>query len=165
MLALAKRLDTLRADTPALRGQLQTDITVVNMSDNGQAPATKEDLAKLRDELLEVTGKLVAESETRLLEVTGKLVTESETRLLEAMGKLVYESETRLLEAMGKLVYESETRLLKAFYGFAESNRREISDLTRSDSSLRERLDTIENRVLQIEKRLNFPQPPSPASS
>lgn len=105
------------------------------MSDNGQVPATKEDLAKLRDELLEVTGKLVTESETRLL------------------------------EAMGKLVYESETRLLKAFYGFAESNRREISDLTRSDSSLRERLDTIENRVLQIEKRLNFPQPPSPASS
>lgn len=90
------------------------------MSDNGQAPATKEDLAKLRDELLEVTGRLVTESETRLLE---------------------------------------------AFYGFAESNRREISDLTRSDSSLRERLDTIENRVLQIEKRLNFPQPPSPASS
>ena len=125
----------MRGGYLALRGLLQTDITVVNMSDNGQVPATKEDLAKLRDELLEVTGKLVTESETRLL------------------------------EAMGKLVYESETRLLKAFYGFAESNRREISDLTRSDSSLRERLDTIENRVLQIEKRLNFPQPPSPASS
>ena len=89
------------------------------MSENGQSPATKDDLAKLRDELL---------------------------------------------EAVSKLIYETETRLLKAFYGFAESNRKEISDLTRSDSSLRERLDTMEDRVLQIEKRLNFPPRPAPPS-
>jgi len=37
------------------------------MSDNEQAPATKEDLAKLRDEFLGAIAKLVTESETRLL--------------------------------------------------------------------------------------------------
>jgi len=64
------------------------------MSNNGQSPATKEDLAKLRDDMS------------------------------TAMANLKDE----LLEAVSKLVYDSETRLLKAFYGFAESNRKEISD-------------------------------------
>jgi hypothetical protein len=86
------------------------------MSTNGQSPATKGDLANLRTDI----GQDMASLRADMASLKGDL-----------------------LESVSKLVYESETRLLKAFYGFAESNRKEISDLTRSDSSLRERLDTI----------------------
>lgn len=37
------------------------------MSTNGESPATKEDLANLRDELLAAMRKLVYEAETHLL--------------------------------------------------------------------------------------------------
>lgn len=95
------------------------------MSANGETPATKDDLAKLRDELLA-----------------------ADTRLKE-----------ELLEAMSKLVYDAETHLLNAFYGFAESNRKHLAELDREDGSLRERLNVVEARVFEIEKRLNFPPP------
>ena len=58
-----------------------------------------------------------------------------------------------LLEAM----HDIETHLLKGFYGYTESTQKHLNELDRSDGSLRERLGTLENRVIDIEKRLNFP--------
>ena len=103
------------------------------MSTNGDTPATKQDLAKLKDEILAA----MREGEVRL-----------EARLKD-----------ELLGEMRKLVYDAETHLLNAFYGFAESNRKHLAELDREDGSLRERLGAIEGRVLEIEKRLNFPPP------
>jgi predicted nucleic acid-binding Zn-ribbon protein len=54
-------------------------------------------------------------------------------------------------------ISDGETRLLKAFYDFAQSNQKRMSDLETSDSSIRSRLATLEDRLLQVEKRLNMP--------
>ena len=80
------------------------------MSKNGATPATKEDVAKLREELL------------------GAIGTQRE----------------ELLEA----IHDSETRLLKAFYTYAESAQKHSLDLDRSDSSLRDRLGSLETRLV-----------------
>jgi predicted nucleic acid-binding Zn-ribbon protein len=54
-------------------------------------------------------------------------------------------------------ISDGETRLLKAFYDFAQSNQKRMSDLETSDSAIRSRLATLEDRLLAVEKRLNMP--------
>lgn len=49
------------------------------------------------------------------------------------------------------------TRMLTAFYTVAETHGKRLMDLESSDSALRSRLSTVENRLLDIEKRLNLP--------
>jgi len=92
--------------------------------DNGQSPATKQDLADLKTELL--------------------------APIREANGQLKEE----LLEGM----HEIETRLLKGFYGYTESTQKHLNQLDREDASVRERLGTIEERVKELERRVNFPR-------
>ena len=52
---------------------------------------------------------------------------------------------------------DGETRLLKAFYSFAESNQKRQEEVETDQSSMRSRLATLEDRLLQVEKRLNIP--------
>ena len=58
---------------------------------------------------------------------------------------------------LAERMHDSETRLLKAFYDFAQSNQRRMTEIETSESSMRSRLATIEDRLLQVEKRLNMP--------
>lgn len=51
----------------------------------------------------------------------------------------------------------SETRLLKAFYDFAQSNQKRMTEIEVNEAAIRSRLATIEDRLLQVEKRLNLP--------
>ena len=77
--------------------------------DNGQSPATKQDLTDMKAELLEA-------------------------------------------------MHDMETRLLKGFYGYTESTQKHLNQLDREDASVRERLGTIEERVKELERRVNFPR-------
>lgn len=52
---------------------------------------------------------------------------------------------------------DSETKLLKAFYSYAEGNDKRVGQIETSNASMLGRLATVENRVLEIEKRLNLP--------
>ena len=58
---------------------------------------------------------------------------------------------------LAERMHNSETRLLKAFYDFAQSNQKRMTEIETSESSMRSRLATIEDRLLQVEKRLNMP--------
>ena len=80
---------------------------------------------------------------------TKRDLAELEQRLTKDMAGL----EERLLEA----IHDAETRLLKAFYGYMESAQKHFVDLDRNDNSVRERLGTLEERINEIEKRLNMP--------
>ncbi len=100
------------------------------MSDNGSSPATKDDLAKVREDLIDALGR-------------------QREDLLEAAGK----QREDLLEA----IHDSETRLLKAFYAYAESAGKHFKDLDQSDITLRQRMAIYEDRLLAVEKRLNLP--------
>ncbi len=89
------------------------------MAENGDSPATKRDLAKLKTEL-----------------------------------------KAELLAAFQEAIHDSETRLLTAFYGWAESTRKPLTDLDLSDTAIRQRLASLEGRLLVVEKRLDLPPTP-----
>lgn len=52
---------------------------------------------------------------------------------------------------------DSETKLLQAFYTFAESNQKRLSEVERENAGLKDRLATFESRLTEVEKRLNMP--------
>ncbi|HXP85956.1 MAG TPA: hypothetical protein VN841_14630 [Bryobacteraceae bacterium] len=54
-------------------------------------------------------------------------------------------------------ITDSETRVLKAMYGIAESFQKRVVQLEESDATLVHRLGIVEERLLQVEKRLNLP--------
>jgi hypothetical protein len=63
------------------------------------------------------------------------------------------ELEQRLTET----IRDASTNVLRAFYGFAESTQKHLTDLDGCDGSLRERLNSIESRLFEVEKRLRRP--------
>ena len=73
--------------------------------------------------------------------------------LLEA----IHGTETSLREELLEAIHDTETKLLRAFYNFAESNQKRLSEVERTDLGILERLATIERRVTEVEKRLNMP--------
>ena len=52
---------------------------------------------------------------------------------------------------------DTETRLLKEFYNFGQSNNKRITEVEGNEAALRSRLATIEDRLLEVERRLDLP--------
>ena len=50
-----------------------------------------------------------------------------------------------------------EARILAAFDPFAGSNSQRLATIEGNEAALRSRLGTIEERLLEVEKRLNIP--------
>lgn len=67
--------------------------------------------------------------------------------------------ELRMLDAMRQMIHDSETRLLQAFYGFAETSHKRFQQTDVTATLLTSRVNTLEDRVFEIEKRLNVPPP------
>jgi hypothetical protein len=65
--------------------------------------------------------------------------------------------EQRLTDKFNDGLRDTETKILQAFYGFAESNNKRLVQGEAATAMVVSRLTTIENRVLEIEKRLNIP--------
>lgn len=61
------------------------------------------------------------------------------------------------IEGLRQQISDTETKLLSAFYDFAKSNQTRISELDGSDAALKRRIGSIEDRLLEVEKRLNMP--------
>ena len=55
---------------------------------------------------------------------------------------------------------DNETKLLAAFYSFAESNQKRVAEIETESAAIKSRLATIEDRLLQVERRVNFPNTP-----
>jgi hypothetical protein len=54
-------------------------------------------------------------------------------------------------------IADSQTELLKAFYGYAQGNNKRVAELEGNEGAFRSRLATIEDRILEVERRLNMP--------
>lgn len=104
------------------------------------APATKGDLADVRTELKAD----IADVRAEIAEVR----TEIALQRSEA---------THQYHDVVERLSDSETRLLKAFYDFAQSNQKRMTELEGNEAAIRSRLATIEDRLLNVEKRLNMP--------
>src|ERR1017187_7630785 len=97
--------------------------------DNGNAPATKADIAELRQELISLEGRLNERHEILRTEV--------------AHG---YHD---LKESMRDM----QTELLKVFYNFGVSNSKRLTEIEGNEAALRSRLATIEDRLTDLERR------------
>jgi hypothetical protein len=65
--------------------------------------------------------------------------------------------EQRLTDAFTEAIRDSETHLLKAFYGFTESVQARFKAADDEEANFKKRLTVIEERLLEVEKRINFP--------
>jgi hypothetical protein len=52
---------------------------------------------------------------------------------------------------------DSQTELLKAFYSFGQSNSKRFAELEGNEAAIRSRLGTIEDRLMELERRVNTP--------
>ena len=112
---------------------------------NGSEAATKQDLVALEERLTERISEAVRDSEGRM----GEAIRDSESR----MGEAIRESQEKLSEA----IHDSETRLLKAFYGFVQTNEKRIETVDDLTLLLKQRLDIVEKRLVEVEMRVNLP--------
>ena len=64
-------------------------------------------------------------------------------------------------DALVERIADSETKLLKAFYTFAESNQTRLASIETESSAVKKRVGVLEDRVLELERKINFPNQPS----
>jgi len=50
-----------------------------------------------------------------------------------------------------------KTEMLRAFYAFATGEQKRMTQIEGNEATLRSRIATIEDRLLEVEKRLNIP--------
>jgi chaperonin cofactor prefoldin len=108
--------------------------------DDRNAPASKGDILDI--------GTRIDSLETRIDSL--------ETRMDEKVEQLrteVNHGYRDLVERMD----DGFTKLLNAFYGVAETHGKRLGELDSNEHAIRSRLSTVENRVMEIEKRLNTP--------
>ncbi len=98
--------------------------------ENGHEPATKQDLAAVKQDI-------IAEVKQDIAMVRSEM----------------QHTHDSLIERMAG----SETKLLKAFYTFADSNQVRLAEVESESAALRKRLGVVESRVTDLEKRLNMP--------
>ncbi|MFY9726661.1 MAG: hypothetical protein WB579_10180 [Bryobacteraceae bacterium] len=65
-----------------------------------------------------------------------------------------------MYDALVERIADSETKLLKAFYTFAESNQTRMATIETDSEAVKKRVGILEERVLQLERKVNFPNHP-----
>jgi len=105
--------------------------------ENGQQPATKQDITELRSELKQDIAELRSE-------------------LKQDMAQMRAESH-HAYDDIKETLRDVQTELLRAFYSFAQSADAKLKDGEVSDYLIRQRLTAAEMRITEIEKRLNMP--------
>jgi hypothetical protein len=71
------------------------------------------------------------------------------------------DQEARMVDRLTEAIRDAQTEVLKAFYGFAESNRQRVAQLEGNQGAIITRIGVLEDRMLEIERKVNFPhQPP-----
>ncbi|MSO19723.1 MAG: hypothetical protein EXQ56_04555 [Acidobacteria bacterium] len=62
-----------------------------------------------------------------------------------------------MIAAMNEAIHDTETRLLTAFYGFGESIQKRTVIVENAQGGLTGLLATLDRRVTELEKKVNFP--------
>ena len=117
-------------------------------------PATKADLQALESRF---DGKLET-LRTNVGALDGKLET-LRTNVGELEEKLeILRTETNHhYNDLVERISDGQTEILKAFYSYAQGNNKRIGELEGNEGAFRSRLATIEDRILEVERRLNMP--------
>src|SRR5437763_403224 len=108
------------------------------MPEDRNTPATRGDIEDLRSEMKQQIGTIRSE------------VQESASTLRSDMQH----RHDDFIERANN----GETRLLGAFYAFAQSNQERLTNAERDAASLKERMALYEQRLINLERKVNFPK-------
>jgi gas vesicle protein len=150
---------------------------------NGNEPATKQDIAQLRGEISQDITQLRGEISQDIAQLRGEMthdIAQLRGEMSQNIAQLRGEMSQNIAQLRGEMsqnieqlrgeanhqyrdvverISDSETRLLKAFYDYADSNNKRMVQIEGNSAAFLNRIGALENRILEIEKRLNMPPP------
>jgi chromosome segregation ATPase len=119
------------------------------------APATRGDIDQLRGavcgDIEQLRGAVRGEIEQLRGEVRGDI-----EQLRGYVEQLRAETGHQYNDLVERIA-DSQTALLKAFYGYAEGNNKRVAELENDEAAVRSGLATLEDRILEVERRINMP--------
>ena len=125
---------------------------------NGSQPVTRDEL---RSELAELEARLEARIETRIDDRFRVF----EDRITRTIVKLLAQTQTDILDQTQEYVRDAQTELLRGFETFLKGQnvqfRKIKADVSNLDAATDLRIQAVEQRIFEIEKRLG-PPPPLP---
>jgi hypothetical protein len=119
-----------------------------NSMNDSNAAATKGDIQELRAELKGDMQELRAATKGDIQELRAELK--------DDIQQLRSEMNHQYNDVVERIA-DNETKLLQAFYTYAESNQKRVAAVEVESAGLKNRLSTIEERLTDVEKRLNMP--------
>jgi len=87
--------------------------------------------------------------------------TKADVKALDEKIEILRAEMSHAYNDLKETLRDNETKLLGAFYSFAESNQKRVAEIENESAAIKSRLATIEDRLLQVERKVNFPQQPS----
>ncbi|HVW85491.1 MAG TPA: hypothetical protein VHB50_12460 [Bryobacteraceae bacterium] len=130
------------------------------------APATKGDLTDLETRLTERHEQLRAEFNQlrgEFRQQHEQLRGEFRQQHERLRGEMLERNEQLRTEVnhgyndIVERIHDAQTALLTAFYSYAQGNNKRVTELEGNEGAFRSRLATLEDRMLEVERRLNIP--------
>jgi len=131
--------------------------------DNSNEPATKQDLADVRHVLKQDLAEVRQELKQDLADVRHELKQDLAGVRHELKQDIaILRSEmNHQFDDLKETFRDSQTELLKGFYSFTESNRQRVTQLEGNQAALITRIGVREDRMLELERKINFPHHPT----
>ena len=123
--------------------------------ENGDQPATRQDLEQLRTDMEQMRSATHQDIE-QLRSETKQGVEQLRSETKQGMEQLRSEFHHGF-DDLRETMRDGQTEILRAFYGYAQTTDVKLKEAETSDIGLRHRLTVVEERLLEVEKRLNFP--------
>ncbi len=145
-----------KADLAAVRTELKTDIADLRTE-------LKADIADLRTELKADIAAVRTELKTDIADLRTELkadIAAVREEIAAVRGEL-HAGLMFLKDQMQEMSRDIETRVLNALYGYAQTNDQKHALAQATSAIVVARVEVVEGRVLEVEKRLNIP-PASP---
>jgi myo-inositol-1-phosphate synthase len=120
------------------------------LSDFATKAETLQAVADARAETLQAVADARAE--------TLQAVADAKTEILERVAGIVQASQSAVLEKVAEMVRDAQTELLRAFLGYQENTDLRIrtveAKVSNVDAGLSQRVNHVERRLWEIEKKL-----------
>jgi chromosome segregation ATPase len=121
--------------------------------ENGQEPATKQDLAAVQQDVADLKQDVAGVKQ----DVAG---VQQDIAGLKQDVAMIRSEMQHTHDDLVERIADMQTGMLKAFYSFAESNQTRLTDSERESASLKERMGILERRLTEVERKVNFPNNP-----
>lgn len=124
------------------------------MDSDRATPATRGDI----DDLHRETKEQIADLHTEVKQQITDLRTEMKEQIDMVRSEIHH-----IYDDLRETIHDGQTNLLQAFYSFAQSNQTRLTESERETATLKERMALYEQRLFDLERKVNFPQQPPQA--